>query len=96
MSEERKFNWVGTRPIRPDGLDKVTGRANFGADLTLPGMLWAKVLRSPHAHAKIRSIDVAPALAIEGVKAVITGADLPDPSSELVANALMLRDSGPR
>ncbi|MEE8313669.1 MAG: xanthine dehydrogenase family protein molybdopterin-binding subunit [Myxococcota bacterium] len=87
MSEERKFNWVGTRPIRPDGLDKVTGRANFGADLTLPGMLWAKVLRSPHAHAKIRSIDVAPALAIEGVKAVITGADLPDPSSELVANA---------
>ncbi len=87
MSEERKFNWVGTRPIRPDGLDKVTGRANFGADLALPGMLWGKVLRSPHAHAKIRSIDVAPALAIEGVKEVITGADLPDASSELVAKA---------
>ncbi len=87
MSEERKFNWVGTRPIRPDGLDKVTGRANFGADLALPGMLWGKVLRSPHAHAKIRSIDVAPALAIAGVKAVITGADLPDASSELVAKA---------
>ncbi len=87
MSEERKFNWVGTRPIRPDGLDKVTGRANFGADMALPGMLWGKVLRSPHAHAKIRSIDVAPALAIAGVKAVITGADLPDASSELVAKA---------
>ena len=79
MSEERKFKWIGTRPIRPDGLDKVTGRANFGADMTLPGMLHGKVLRSPHAHARIRSIDVKPALALEGVKAVITGAALPTP-----------------
>ncbi len=82
MSDERKFRWVGTRPIRHDGLDKVTGRANFGADLSLPGMLHGKVLRSPHAHANILSIDVKPALAIEGVKAIITGADLPDPDSE--------------
>ena len=45
------FKVVGTRPIRPDGVDKVTGRAKFGADLQLPGMLIGKVLRSPHAHA---------------------------------------------
>ena len=44
---------VGTRPIRPDGVDKVTGRAQFGADMVMPGMLWGKVKRSPHAHAKI-------------------------------------------
>ena len=78
MSGERKFRWVGTRPIRPDGVDKVTGRANFGADFSLPGMLHGKVLRSPHAHARIRSIDVAPALALEGVKVAITSADLPE------------------
>jgi len=61
---ERKFRQVGTRPIRHDGLDKVTGRAQFGADFSLPGMLWGKVLRSPHAHARIRSIDVSAALAL--------------------------------
>jgi CO/xanthine dehydrogenase Mo-binding subunit len=83
MSEERKFKWVGTRPIRHDGVDKVTGRANFGADFSLPGMLHGRVLRSPHAHARILSIDVSPALALEGVKAVITGADLPDIPREM-------------
>ena len=46
-----RFKWVGTRPVRPDGLDKVTGRANFGADFTMPGMLVGRILRSPHAHA---------------------------------------------
>ena len=50
---------VGTRPIRPDGVDKVTGRAQFGADMALPGMLWAKVKRSPHAHARIVKIDAS-------------------------------------
>ena len=75
---ERKFKQVGTRPIRHDGLEKVTGRANFGADISLPGMPHGKVLRSPHAHARIRSIDVAPALALEGVKVAITSADLPE------------------
>src|SRR4029450_12582775 len=79
---ERKWKYVGTRPIRHDGLDKVTGRAQFGADYALPGMLWGKVLRSPHAHARIRSIDVSDALAMDGVKAVITGRDLPDVASE--------------
>ena len=80
--EERKFKWVGTRPIRPDGVDKVTGRANFGADMSFPGMLEGKVLRSPHAHAKILSIDTKAALALPGVKAIVTGADFPDLASE--------------
>ncbi len=73
---------VGTRPIRPDGVDKVTGRAQFGADMALPGMLWAKVVRSPHAHAKIVKIDASRALKLPGVKAVITAEDLPDIASE--------------
>mgnify|MGYP000331995186 CR=1 FL=1 len=71
----RAFKQVGTRPPRPDGIDKVTGRAMYGADMTAPGMLWGKVLRSPHAHARIRSIDTSAAEALEGVKAVVTGAD---------------------
>src|SRR5205807_59074 len=53
---------VGTRPIRPDGVDKVTGKANFGADMVMPGMLWGKVKRSPHAHARIMSIDTEEAM----------------------------------
>ena len=79
------FRVVGTRPIRPDGVDKVTGRAAFGADISLPGMLVGKVKRSPHAHARILSIDVEKARALPGVKAVITAADLPDISSEEAA-----------
>ncbi|MGH7046761.1 MAG: xanthine dehydrogenase family protein molybdopterin-binding subunit [Stellaceae bacterium] len=73
---------VGTRPIRPDGVDKVTGRANFGADMVMPGMLWGKVKRSPHAHARILSIDTKKAEALPGVKAVITAADFPAIASE--------------
>jgi CO/xanthine dehydrogenase Mo-binding subunit len=69
---------VGTRPIRPDGVDKVTGRANFGADMTMPGMLWGKIKRSPHAHARIISINFDKALALPGVKSVISRADFPD------------------
>ena len=80
--ENPGYKWVGTRPIRPDGLDKVTGKAQFGADLTLPGMLFGKVVRSPHAHARILSIDTSAAESMLGVKAVITGSDFPD----LVAN----------
>src|SRR5437764_9415285 len=73
---------VGTRPVRPDGVDKVIGRATFGADMTMPGMLWGKVLRSPHAHARIRSIDTSRAAALPGVKAVVTAADFPEIPSE--------------
>ena len=74
----KRFKWVGTRPIRPDGVPKVTGRALYGADLKLPGMLYGKLLRSPHAHARIRSIDTSAAEALPGVKAVMTHADLPE------------------
>ena len=74
----KRFKWVGTRPIRPDGVPKVTGRAQYGADLKLPGMIYGKILRSPHAHARIKSIDTSAAEKLPGVKAVITAADLPD------------------
>lgn len=74
----RAFKVVGTRPLRPDGIDKVTGRARFGADMTAPGALVGLVLRSPHAHARIRGIDATRAEALPGVKAVVTRADFPD------------------
>ena len=74
---------VGTRPIRPDGADKVTGRATYGADFSMPGQLVGKILRSPHAHAKIVSIDASKARALPGVKAVVTAADFPDLASEM-------------
>jgi CO/xanthine dehydrogenase Mo-binding subunit len=70
--------WIGTRTIRPDGADKVTGRATYSADNTMPGMIWGKILRSPHAHARIRSIDTSKAEALPGVKAVVTAKDLVD------------------
>ena len=76
----QEYKVVGTRPIRHDGTDKVTGRAQYSADIQLPGLLHGKVLRSPHAHARIKSIDATRALALPGVKAVVTSADLPQPS----------------
>ena len=76
-TSDKDFRLIGTRPDRPDGLDKVTGRARYGADITAPGLLHAAVLRSPHAHARIRSIDASKALALNGVKAVVTRADFP-------------------
>ena len=74
---EKKYKVIGSRPVRPDGVDKVTGRAKYGADISLPGMLYGRVLRSPHAHAKIKNIDTSKALALHGVKSVITHKDLP-------------------
>jgi len=74
-SKTTGFKYVGTRPDRPDGLDKVTGRAKFGADAYAPGMLHAAIKRSPHAHARIVRIDTSKAEAMEGVKAVVTRAD---------------------
>ena len=71
------YRVVGTRPTRHDALDKVTGRAAFGADIHLPGMLHGRVLRSPHAHARISSVNLNNARALPGVKAVVTSADLP-------------------
>ena len=72
-----EYNIVGKRPIRPDGVDKVTGRAQYGADVKLTGLLSGRVLRSPHPHARIRSLDTSKAEALDGVKAVITAKDLP-------------------
>src|SRR5438105_1765439 len=71
------FTVVGTRPLRHDGVDKVTGHARYGADVRLPGLLHGKVLRSPHAHARIRSIDTSQAEGLPGVQAVATARDFP-------------------
>ena len=81
---------IGTRPARPDGVDKVTGRARFGADLSLPGQLVGKVLRSPHAHARIRGIDASEAMKLPGVKAVVTAADFRDQPSEFIPAGEMM------
>ena len=68
---------VGQRPLRPDGVDKVTGRAQYGADIRLAGLLAGQVLRSPYAHARIKALDTSAAAALPGVHAVVTAADLP-------------------
>jgi len=86
------YKVIGTRPIRHDGVDKVTGRAEYGADLKLSGMLIGKVLRSPHAHARIKSIDTSKAAALAGVKAVVTNADFPAAPDKLAD----LGDDGPK
>jgi len=78
FNPDRKLKIVGTSPVKHDGIDKVTGRAKFGADMFLPGMLVGKILRNPHAHAAIRAIDTAAAEALPGVKAVVTRADFPE------------------
>ena len=70
--------WIGKRTPRPDGADKVTGRAAYAADTTMPGMIWGKVLRSPHPHARIKSIDTSKAEKLPGVKAVMTARDVVD------------------
>ena len=74
---EVEYNVVGKRHIRPDGVDKVTGRAQYGADIQLAGLLQGKILRSPHAHARIKFIDTTGAEAYPGVRAVVTAQDLP-------------------
>ena len=75
---EQEYKVIGTRPVRPDGLDKVTGRAEFGPDVRMQGMLFGRVKRSPHAHAHIKRIDASKALALDGVRAVVTAADFPE------------------
>ena len=80
---DQEFNVVGTRPIRHDGNDKVTGRARYSADMSLPRMLTGKILRSPHAHAKIKSIDTSKAEALPGVLAVVTSADFAQPGGKV-------------
>ena len=83
QSLKTNYKWVGKRTPRPDGVDKVTGRARYGDDMIMPGMLYSKILRSPHAHAKILSIDTSKAALLKGVKAIITNEHIPDhPLSE--------------
>ena len=84
QEKPHELKWVGTNVARTDGVDKVTGRARFGADLIMPGMLFGAVLRSPHAHARINGIDTSKAEAVKGVKAVITREDFEDQPSEMI------------
>ena len=79
-----EYKVVGTRPVRHDGADKVTGRAIYGADFDASGLLHGKILRSPHAHAKILSIDTSKAEALEGVKAIVTASDFPQVGDKTV------------
>lgn len=85
MADTTAYKVIGTRPLRPDGADKVTGRAVYGGDMRLTGMLHGKVLRSPHAHARIKSINTTKAEALPGVKAVITAKDFPE-AADRIAN----------
>jgi CO/xanthine dehydrogenase Mo-binding subunit len=80
----QEYKVVGTRPIRPDGAEKVTGNARYSADINLPGMLYGKILRSPHSHARIRSIDTRHAEELPGVRAVILSDALSQPSSRVI------------
>jgi len=86
------YRYIGTRPIRPDGAEKVTGRARFGADLKMPGQIYGKVLRSPHAHAKILKIETSKAVALPGVKAVVTRDDFKEQEKEFTPAGEMLSD----
>ncbi len=98
MNAYQEFRMIGSRPIRPDGLDKVTGRARYGADLNMQGQIYGHVVRSPHAHAVIQSIDCSKALAMEGVLAVMTGDDLVEPGNEILGSgegATALKDLVP-
>jgi len=87
---EREYKVVGTRPIRHDGVDKVTGRAKYGGDFTTTGLLFGKILRSPHAHAQIESINIDKALELDGVVSVVTASDLPVSSLSKPSKSLEL------
>ena len=87
-STSKKYKVIGTRPIRHDGVDKVTGTANYGSDINLKGMLYGKVLRSPHPHARIKKIDTSNVFKLEGVKAVVTNDD------DIAEKVKLLRDHG--
>ncbi len=94
-AERPSYSVIGTRPIRPDGVEKVTGKAQYGADIHLPGLIHAKVLRSPHAHARILSIDTSEAEKHPGVLAVVTHRDLPaaaDKIEELGESAVNVKE----
>ena len=79
-----EYTVIGTRPVRHDGADKVTGRALYGADFQMAGLLHGFILRSPHAHARIRRIDTSKAAAFPGVQSVVTADDFPQVAERLV------------
>ena len=79
---KKPYKYIGTRPVRHDGLEKINGKARFAADMSKPRMAHGYVLRSPYAHAKILSIDTSEAETMPGVKAVITASDFPSPSHD--------------
>ena len=83
-ADKRKYKVIGTRPVRHDGVDKVTGRAKYGADIELTGLLHGAIVRSPHAHARIVRIDTSQAAAMPGVRAVATSADFPAQGDRIV------------
>ena len=89
MVEDNKYKVIGKSPIRHDGYDKVTGKAKYGADIHPPGLLHGKILRSPHAHARILSVDTSEALKVPGVKAVVTADDLADTNGMSLADRHM-------
>ena len=84
FKHQSEYKVIGSRPVRHDGFDKVTGRAIYGGDIKLPGLIWGALTRSPHAHAKIKSIDTRAAEKIEGVLAIITSKDMPETEDKLV------------
>ena len=84
MSTTTHYNLIGTRPPRHDGADKVTGRALYGADLKMAGLLHGAILRSPHAHANIVSIDTAKASQHPECRAIVTAADFPAVAERIV------------
>jgi CO/xanthine dehydrogenase Mo-binding subunit len=94
--ERSDYKVIGTRPVRPDGVEKVTGKAQYGADIRLPNMIFGRILRSPHAHARILSIDTSAAEAYPGVLAVATHRDLPtaeDKMEELGESAINVKEA---
>lgn len=84
VSLEEGQHIIGTRPVRADAFAKVIGEARFGADIHLPGLLYGKVLRSPHAHARMVSIDTHRAEELPGVYAVVTAEDFPEIKHDVV------------
>ena len=95
MPEKKEYKVIGTRPIRHDGVDKVTGRALYGADFQTSGLLHGRILRSPHAHARIKSIDTSRAEAYPGIKAAVTAKDFPtaeDKVADLGESSVNLQD----
>ena len=92
FTSDGKYKVIGTRPIRHDGEDKVTGRAVYGADVRMADLLYGKVLRSPHPHARIISIDTSKVFDLPGVRAVATAEGEGSQGKKVQGFAALLRD----